>query len=146
MAYGRILNQYQKTNIETAGKVDLVIMCYEKAIQFLNQARDFYERNEFENKAKAIQKALAILNELQTCLNIEQGGQIARNLDAIYSYLTRRLLEGDINRDVTSLEEAVRILSELKEGWEGITSQTGDQYQAETKPRQMGASAAQLAA
>jgi len=123
MSYKRMLGQYNKLNVETAGRLDLVLMCYEKAIESLWQARNSYEEGRFEQKARKLQRGLKILQELQGCLNFEKGGQIARNLDAIYGYLTRRLLEGDVKRDLTAFDEAVRILTDLKESWQGIASE-----------------------
>jgi flagellar protein FliS len=120
MTYKRMLGQYNRLNVETAGRLDLVLICYEKAIESLRQARKSYEENQFEQKARKLHRALQIVYELQGCLNLEKGGQIAHNLDAIYAYLTRRLLEGDVKKDLTAFDEAVKILSELKESWQGI--------------------------
>lgn len=120
MTYSRMLGQYKRVGVGTAGKSELVVMCYEKAIEMVRSAKRFYEEKEYEKKAKALQKSLEVINTLQSCLDMEKGGQIARNLEAIYIYLTRRLLEGDIRKDLTVFDEAVRILSELKEAWEAI--------------------------
>ena len=146
MTYGKILNQYKKTNVETAGKVDLVIMCYEKAIQLLTESRTHYEENEFEPKARKMQGALDLINELRCSLDFEKGGVIATNLDAIYSYITKRLLTGDVERDLSNFNEAIRILSELKEAWEGIAS--GDHMESGSASVAINkrAGAAQLAA
>ncbi|MBW1723330.1 MAG: flagellar export chaperone FliS [Deltaproteobacteria bacterium] len=122
MGYGRTLSQYRKTEIATAGKMNLVVMCYDKSIQFLKQAKESYQTGDYERKAKLLQKTLDIINELQSCLDFEKGGEIAKNLDAIYNYLTRRLIQGDVEKDLSAFEEAVRFLSELKEAWEEIAT------------------------
>ncbi|RPI76096.1 MAG: flagellar export chaperone FliS [Desulfobacteraceae bacterium] len=118
--YGKILAQYQRTKVETAGKMDLVIMCYEKTLQALHEAKTFFEANEFEKKAHKLQLALDIIHELQVSLNFEKGGQIAANLDSIYNYISRRLLQGDIEKHTSAYDECIHILSELKEAWEKI--------------------------
>jgi len=123
MVYGKVLNQYKRSNIETAGKLDLIIMCYERAIQLLAQSKDHLREKEFVKKAHKVKKVLDIISELQGCLNMEKGGQIARNLDSLYSYLTKRLLVGDIRKDSAVYDEAIRILSELKEAWQTIKSE-----------------------
>ena len=124
MGYGRTLSQYRKTEITTAGKMDLVIMCYDKSIQFIRQAKGRYQEGAFEEKAKLLQRSLDIINELQSCLDFEKGGEVARNLDAIYNYLTRRLIQGDVERDLSVFDEAVQLLSELKGAWETVASQS----------------------
>jgi flagellar secretion chaperone FliS len=127
MTYGRMLAQYRKTDVETAGRLDLVIMCYENAIRFLKQAKGHYESNAFEEKARALQKVIDIISELKGALNIEKGQKIAVNLNAIYDYLLRTLLEGDIRRDLNAFETAIRIMAELKEAWETIASRSKEE-------------------
>ncbi|MBN1102067.1 MAG: flagellar export chaperone FliS [Deltaproteobacteria bacterium] len=146
MTYKRMLGQYNKLNVETAGRLDLVLMCYEKAIESLWQARKSYEQGQYEQKARKLQRGLRIIQELQGCLNFEKGGQIARNLDAIYTYLVRRLLEGDVKRDLTAFDEAVKILTDLKDSWRGIASENqakeaipGYDAQSETHLQQVAA-------
>ena len=123
MGYDNFSGQYQKTNIATASKVGLVVLCYEKAIQSIKLTRMHYEQNEYEAKANTLLKAIQIINELQSSLDKEKGGAIAENLDNIYSYLTRKLVEGDIKKDLSIFDEAVNILSELKEAWDFIAAE-----------------------
>lgn len=123
MTYGKTMARYQKTSVETARDIDLVIMCYEKAIQSLTQAQSHYEKDEFEEKAKKLQKALDIITHLQGCLNFEKGGQIARNLDALYTYMNKRMLEADIKHDPEGFCDVIKIMDELKGAWEEISSQ-----------------------
>lgn len=120
MTYGRLMAQYRKMEVETAGKMDLVIMCYDKAIQSLGQAKALYEEKAYEEKGRSLRRALDIVNELRLALDLDKGGEIARNLDALYEYLTRSLLQGDLRRDLRVFDEGVRILSTLKSAWEQI--------------------------
>lgn len=145
-AYGRMLARYQKTNVETAGKIDLVIMCYEKTIQFLHQAKICYQEKQFEEKGRALQKALDIISELKCSLDFEKGEQIAKNLDAIYNYLTGRLLQADTRRDLTAFDESIRIMGELKGAWEGLGSGKGDRIDTGQLLRTGRTNPAQLAA
>lgn len=120
--YGKMLAQYQRTKVETAGKMELIVMCYEKTLQALHEAKAFIEAKEYEKKSRKLKLALDIIHGLQASLNFEKGGQIAKNLDSIYSYVTRRLLQGDIQKEIAVYDECIRILSELKEAWEKIDS------------------------
>ncbi len=122
MGYGVLVNQYRKTEVATAGKLELVILCYDRAISFLRQALDCYQNGKFEEKAKALKRASDIIFELQMSLDLEQGKSIATNLQALYSYILRRLIQGDVKRDQEAFRESIHILSELKEAWEGIAS------------------------
>ena len=111
---------YQKTNILTADPKRLVIMCYEGAITNLRIAKERYLLGEYEAKAEALDKAQGIIAELWGALDFEKGGQIAENLDALYNYMLRRLTEGDLRKDVTSIDEVIGMLEELKGTWEEI--------------------------
>jgi flagellar secretion chaperone FliS len=120
MVYGKALNQYKRNTIESVGKLDLVIMCYEKTIQLLIQSKEHLMEKELEKKVYKVQKALDIISNLQSSLNMEKGGDIARNLDSLYSYMLKRLLVGDIQKDISAFDESIKILSELKEAWDTI--------------------------
>jgi flagellar protein FliS len=146
MTYGRKVKQYRKTEVGTAGKMDLVIMCYERAIQFLVHARMYLEEKQFEKKAHLLKRALDIVDELRCSLNFEQGGRIAQNLDAIYDYVTRILVKGDSKGDLSAFDEAVEILSELRKAWENIESEKGTQTSPLAPEARAGNNGARLAA
>lgn len=146
MAYQNKMGQYRKLNIETAGKLDLILICYEKTIEMLRQGKACLEEKEYEKKARKIQKAMDIIYQLQGCLNFEQGGQIARNLDSIYNYAVRRLLDGDVKKDPGAYDEVIGIFSELKEAWEGIAKEKGKEANGMVQKAQAGLSLQQLAA
>jgi flagellar protein FliS len=118
--YGSGISAYQTTDVLTANPKKLVIMCYEGAIRNLKIAKDKHVSAEYEAKAKALQKAQDIIVELTAGLDFEKGGQIAKNLHALYRYMLRRITEGDLKRDVTSIDEVVGMLEELKGAWEEI--------------------------
>ena len=146
MNYGKMLGQYQRTRVETAGKIDLVVLCYEKVIESLIKAKSFYEEKQYEQKAIWLERALNIINELQASIDFEQGGNIAGNLDNIYSYLTKRLLLGDYNMDLTAFDEAIRIMNGLKGAWEDIASKSEDQVNPASIATSIAINASQLAA
>ena len=103
--------------IRTATPEMVVVKLYEGALRFIRNARGHQERGEIAARATAIARALAIVNELQHSLDLQQGGEIARNLDALYFYVTDRLLEANLRASVQSMDEASGILSTLNEAW-----------------------------
>ncbi len=107
--------------ITTATPEMVVVKLYEGAIRFIQAARAHQEAGQVAERATAIGKSLAIVNELQHSLNLEEGGEIAANLDSLYFYVTNRLLEANVRGSVQALEEASGVLSTLNEAWTEIS-------------------------
>jgi len=118
--HGKGIGAYQRTDVLTSEPKRLVMMCYDEAIRNLKIAKEKYLSGEYEAKGLALQKTLDIISELSCGLEFEKGGQIARNLQAIYNYMTRRLLTADAQVDLKGFDEVVHMLEELKGAWEAI--------------------------
>ena len=80
------LAHYKKTQIETATPLQLVVMLYDGAIVNAQRAIEAIRSGNVEQKSQAVDKTLAIVGELQATLDMEQGGDIARNLNSLYTY------------------------------------------------------------
>jgi len=119
--YGNGIDAYRQTNVVTADPKRLVLMCYEGAIGSLKTARDKYISGEYELKGNALQKTQDILSLLMNSLNFKKGGEIARNLESLYNYMLRRILEGDVKKDVKAFDEVILMLSELESAWKEIS-------------------------
>lgn len=126
-------SNYQKVEVETTDPLKLVVVLYEGAINFLEQAKKRLEQNQIADKGILINKVVAILSELQGSLNLENGGEFAARLDGLYTYLINRLLEANVNNDVAPLNEVSAHLRSLKDAWRKI-SDNGNQ--AETANQQ----------
>ena len=123
MDYGKAFKQYRRSSIETAGKLELVIMCYDKTILCLEQSKDHLKNEEYMKKADKIKKALDIICELQSSLDLDKGEKIARSLDSLYTYLIHRIVLADVQKNYSIFDECINILNELKSGWEGIRTE-----------------------
>ena len=114
------IQSYVKTDISTSDPAKLVIMCYEGAIDSLKLAKVKMKEENYEKKAKAIIKAQDIIDELLCSLDFEKGGAIARNLSSLYNYMLRRILHGDVNKDMSAIDEVIGMLDELLSAWRSI--------------------------
>ena len=113
--------RYREMEIRTATPEMVVVKLYEGALRFIRTAKASQDSGKIAARATAIGKALAIVNELQHSLNLKQGGEIAKNLDALYFYVTDRLLEANVRGTVQPLDEASGVLSTLNEAWVEIS-------------------------
>ena len=92
-------------------------MLYDGALRFVGEARAAVARNDVKARGAATSRAIAIVSELQNTLNVDQGGDVARELNRLYSYLNGRLLDVSAKRDISALDEVHKLLSTLREGW-----------------------------
>jgi len=112
---------YQETAVTTQNKGKLVVMLYDGAIKFLKMAIKEIEAKEPEAKGRHISKAIDILFELNTVLDTEAGGEVAANLRKLYLFMGRHLTKANIKQDIGMIEEVIKLLEELNQGWKAIT-------------------------
>ena len=116
---------YQRINVETSmhtiDQHQLVSLLYSGLLNAIATARGAIARGDVAGKCAAISKAVRILEEgLSTALDREQGGVIASNLDALYDYSLRRLILANAKNDDAMLEEVVRLIEPIADGWNAI--------------------------
>lgn len=119
-AQKEITDNYQRMEMMTADPKRLIVLCYDRAICSLKLAIDHYESRNYEEKAKEIQKVQDIISALRTALDFENGGEVAVNLDALYSFMTRQIMEADLKNDVSTLKSIVDMLEEIESAWKEI--------------------------
>jgi flagellar protein FliS len=118
-------NAYARVGVETgvmgASPHRLIVLLYQGARQAIAQARMHLQQGQVPDRGKAISKAIRIIESgLQSSLNLEVGGEIAGRLNALYSYMARRLLEANIKQSEAMLVEVDGLLATLEEAWIGI--------------------------
>ena len=115
------IQTYQEHAVTTQTRGRLVVLLYDGAIKFLEQAKRELAAGHFAEKGTYINKALAILNELDACLDMEKGGEVAANLRRLYQFMIRHLNEANVQRDAQRIQDVIDCLQDLNEGWKAIT-------------------------
>lgn len=123
---------YFQTKITTTDQGDLLIMLYDAAIKFLNQAKTKMKEKDYAAKGIAISRAMDIVNELTSSLNKERGGDISKNLADLYLYCTSRLLKANLRMDTDMVDEVINILSGLRSAFAEIVPQFSGKMPAMT--------------
>ena len=120
MVRGNLRRQYSEVHLASSSPEETVLMLYDGAIRFLKEAvREIAEEN-IAAKAQVLEKVEKIIEYLQSCLDREQGGEIAENLQRLYEYMLVRLTEANLYNDVAKLEEVGALLGTVREGWATI--------------------------
>ena len=122
-------NQYKKSSIQTASQGKLILMMYEGAIKFLNIAIEHITLKRYDIVNSNIIKTQDIITELMLALNLEVGGDIAKNLYSLYDYMNRRLVEANIKKNEEIAKEILKLLLELKEAWDLVVKKTNETQQ-----------------
>lgn len=109
--------QYRQTSIETATPTRLVVMLYDGALRFLNQAQPAMRAKNYEAQSRFINKAQAIIAHLRATLDLNAGGEVAETLSAFYVYAFDTLTLANIHDDLDRLANVIQGLREMRDAW-----------------------------
>ena len=128
------MDQYSQNaiqaRIESASPHRLIQMLLEGALDKIAAAKGHMERGEIQSKGAQIGSAISILEGLKTSLDMEKGGEIAQNLEDLYIYMERRLIEANRINDSSLLDEVADLLKQIKEAWDAIADHAASQEPA----------------
>ena len=110
-------NTYREQQILTASPVRLVAMLYEKAILSLRLAIKAIEDGDIKARWKANVRAVEIIEHLSMTLDTDKGGEIADNLERLYRFMIRHLVDVNLHNDAKPAREVIALLEPLYESW-----------------------------
>ncbi len=129
MAGNNGANQYKQTAVKTASRGQILVMLYEAAIQNLRKAVISIDKKDIAGKGTFIGKTHDIVNELTNTLDHQVGGEIAANLERLYTFCTEQLVSANMERSADEakkkLQAIQKILETLLEGWKTAVQQAG---------------------
>lgn len=124
------LQQYNsvgvQSGIESANPHRIIQMLMAGALDRIAAAKGFLQRGDIGKKGEYIGWSISIIEGLRASLDHDAGGDISGNLDSLYEYMSRRLLEANIKGDEAILDEVFGLLSEIKGGWDAIPEEMRD--------------------
>ena len=118
--YGQYTQAYQKAQVNTVDQRKLIVMLYDGAIRFLTGAVEKLKAGDQYEAHNNLIRGKSIIAELLASLNMEQGGEIAKNLQRLYSYMFNELIDANLNKDAERISHVLHLLRELRVGWQGI--------------------------
>ena len=108
---------YKQQSCLTATPGQLVVMLYDGCLRFLQQGALAMRDGNLAEAGTRLTRAEAIIDELLSTLDMEQGGQIASRLQGIYVFCVRHLMEARLERDAGKIDKVGELLSELRDSW-----------------------------
>ena len=116
-------NTYRDQQILTASPARLVTMLYEKAIICLRQAVKAIEVGDVKARWAANVRAVEIIEHLSMTLDTEKGGQFATDLERLYPFMIRHLINVDVHNDPEPALEVIALLVPMHEAWRSLDQQ-----------------------
>lgn len=132
MNYAKV---YKETQIETASPVRLIVILYDIILSSIDQSIVYLEQKKYDLLNKELSRAQDGIIELIAALDFEKGGEIASNLYSIYLYCSKRLFEGNIDKNKSMFIEVKDILSKLRDAWEQIANMSVSQSTESSKEK-----------
>ncbi|MGB2286807.1 MAG: flagellar export chaperone FliS [Porticoccaceae bacterium] len=127
----KAMNAYRTVGVTSAvdyaDAVQLIQMLFNGLMDALADAEGHISRNDIVGKNQSISRATKIIIGLKGSLDFDKGGELARNLDDLYDYATRRLLKANIRNDIEAVQEIKGLLGEINGAWELLPSLLKDQ-------------------
>lgn len=111
---------YRNQELMTASPARLVVMLYDKVIQSLNEAIKAIDDGDIERRWKANKNANEIITHLAMTLNFKEGGQIALNLNDLYRFMLRLLVNVDVRNDPQPARDVIKLVEPLRASWDQL--------------------------
>lgn len=126
----KIANSYKHSSLETASPGRLILMLYDGALRFMDQAIKGFDikgkRASYEEVNNNIVRAIAIIAELRASLNHEVGGEFSVTMSNLYDYMEGQLSLGNVKKEVSLVEEARKHLQEIRDSWAEMLLKSGE--------------------
>lgn len=116
MAFNNPYQAYQQNSVQTASPERLLLMLYDGAIRFMNQAKASLEKGDLAKVHTDLVKAQDVLTELMVTLNMDY--EISHQLLPLYEYYRNRLIEANTKKAVEPIDEVLDFMTDLRQTWE----------------------------
>lgn len=129
MSYQEAYGSYHAVNLDAqtarASPVELVLLLTDGLLDELARARAHIVHRRYEEKARSIDKCIEIINGLSSSLDFDNGGEVVANLARLYDFCASHLHGAGIKLDPKMVDEVVRILTTIRQGWQGVQARNG---------------------
>lgn len=129
MSYQEAYSNYHATNLDAqtsrASPIELVLLLTDGLLEELARARAHIVGKRYEQRAASINKCTDIINGLSSSLDFEGGGQVVANLANLYEFCATHLNAAGVKQDPAMVDEVVRIMTTIRQGWAGVQARNG---------------------
>lgn len=140
MMYNQAYNAYKKASVKTASQAELVVLLYEGAVKKLTSASSKFTPDgklpvaNIESFSADVLRAQEIITELQVSLDMEKGGEIARNLMSLYLFFNDQLRSANIAKNKDKIDSVLNMMSQLTESWKQAAESSNGTVSSQAQP------------
>jgi len=124
-------NAYLRTQVMTAGPLQLRMLLYDGALKFCRQGRAGLENEDFEQSYGNISRAQNIVLELANSLDHSQAPELCDRLAALYNYMYRQLVSANVQRDPATVDEVIELIDYERETWRQLMEKMGEESESQ---------------
>ena len=117
MANARFTHEYQKSAVNGASPLHLIVMLYDGALRFMEAGKHAMAQKDRIKQNDYLQRAQKIVMELMSCLDMDKGADIAKNLLSLYSYVLNELIIANMTDDFAGIDRGIKVMSDLRDSW-----------------------------
>lgn len=138
--YNQAYNAYKKASVNTASQAELVVLLYEGAVKKLASASSKFGPDgklpvvNIESFSSDVLRAEEIITELQVSLDMEKGGEIARNLMSLYLYFNDQLRSANISKNKEKIDSVLNMMSQLADSWRQAAEKSNGTVPPQSQP------------
>lgn len=115
--YGNPQNAYKQAAVETASPEKLLVMLYSAAVKFLHLGKNAIQAKDYENTNQSLVRVQDIILELKVTLNMEAGGEIAKNLCSLYDFYEDEVIKANVTKNADLLNPVISFFEMFRDVW-----------------------------
>lgn len=115
---------YRQTSIAGASPIGLMIVLFDTLVGDLRRAAGALRKNDIEARCKELNHAALVIGQLESWIDLKNGGESAESLSRFYAYLRAKMLEASINKSAAVLDNQIEMILHVRSAWQQLdTSQ-----------------------
>jgi flagellar protein FliS len=111
---------YRRSSIAGASSIGLMIVLLDTLVGDLRRAGTALRRNDIETRCKELNHAALVLGQLESWIDLKNGGESAETLSRFYAYLRAKMLEASISKSAEELDKQIEMVLHVRSSWQQI--------------------------
>lgn len=113
---------YRNCSVGGASTIGLMIALFDALVRDLRRAADAVRRNDIEARCRELDHALLVIGQLESWVDVENGGEPAGHLSVFYRYLRAKLMEASLRQSASLLEAQMETVLHVRSKWQLLDS------------------------